>query len=252
MHYCILILSKWTSDLFMNSEPEKVAVKVTSERMADVLKISVAHGAEMRTSRRSTFFYPKRIGDDRFEIPPVLTGMEFLLNICEQKNSDESADVICSPKGKRLGSFWVMDERSHKASNVHARFSSSKSVFRMHVEPSGTGKLEKVSLEVESEFVRLKKVTICPFSLEREAGGKILYNEDTFNAYPILRRFRDPLKAVIRKVNCKDGAGPQFFEDSFSMVQITDKSGRSENFSVSRQGEVIALRGGMSMVGNHA
>jgi len=235
----------------MDSEPERVAVKVTSERLADVLKVSVGKGAEMRTSRRSTFFYLKRIGDDRFEIPPVLTGMEFLLNIYEQKNSDGSADVICSTKGKRLSPFWVMDERSHKAGNVHVRFSSSKSVFRVHVEPSGIGKLEKVSLEIEAEFVHLKKVTICPFSLEREAGGKILYNEDTFNAYPILRRFRDSLKAVIRKVNYKDGAGPQFFENSFPMVRITE-SGRSENFSVSRQGEIVALRGGMSMVQNHA
>jgi len=220
--------------------------------MADVLMISVAQGAEMRTSRRGKIFYLKKV-NDQFEIPPVLTGAEFLLNICEQKNFDGSSDVICSPKGKRIFPFWVMDEGSHKASKVHIRFSCDKPVFRMHIEPSGIGKLEKVSLEVESEVVRLKKVTICPFSLEREAGGKILFDEDTFNAYPILKKFSGPLKAAIRKVNFKDGAGPQFFESPFSpMIKITDESGRVENFSVSDRGEVVTIRGGMSMVGNHA
>ena len=233
----------------MDSQIERVALKVTDDRMAELLEISVRHGAEMRTSRRSRFFYPKRVGDGKFEIPPITIGADYQLNIFEQKNDDGSANVICSTKGEKVIPFWVMDDRSRSPSGVHVRFSSAKPVFRINLDAFGGGRLERIWLEVDTEYAYVKKKTVCSFTLERDGEGKILFSEDIIGSNPRLGKFRAAIKAAVRKVNFRDGAGPQFFESPFRpMITVSDETGR-EDFSVSRTGQVVAARGGMSMVG---
>jgi len=232
----------------MDPEIERVALKVTDDRMAEVLAISVRHGAEMRIGRRSRFFYPKMVGDGKFEIPPVTIGANYQLNVCEQKNADGSADIICSTKGKRMVPFWIMDDGSQSSCGVHVRFPSYGPVIKVHVDSFGRGHLERIWHEVDSEYAYVRKTSMCPFTLERDGSGKVLFSEDLIRSNPRLGKFRNGLKAAVRKVNSKDGVGPQFFEEPFqSMVRIRDGSGSTENYAVSRDGQVISAQRGMSM-----
>ena len=236
----------------MDPEIERVALKVTDSRMAELLAISVRQGAEMRTGRRSRYFYPKRVGDGKFEIPPITIGAGYQINVCEQKNSDGSADIICSTKGKRMAPFWVMDDRSRSSSGVHVRFPSDRPIVKVHVDSFGRGHLERIWLEVDSEYAYVRKTSMCPFTLERDGAGKILFSEDLIRSNSKLGNFKAAIKAAVRKVNSKDGAGPQFFKELFQpMVGVRDDSGRTETFFVSRGGEVVTARGGMSMAQAH-